>query len=218
MFLQNEDMFHSDAEFSVATAIEFACEGPAADLRARWRRFLEYCWPVLGPAQRQHLAAHCQAVAMLSAHLSQRGGLGRFFSEEVYLAGLMHDIGKCFIADELLGQPGSLSQRQWRIMNRHSAAGGWLCRRLGADDAVVFMVANHHRPYGAEQGLTMDGRLQLGTHMLTVADAFVTMCSQRSYCAAMSPGEALTELRRCEGSQFDPDVVTLVHEIYRVAA
>ncbi len=120
----------------------------------------------------------------------------------IRVAGLLHDIGKCVIPEQLLAKPSSLSLREWMIMGQHAAIGADMARHLGADEETAQCVLHHHARFDAERiGAPIGGRI------LAVADALVTMSSPRVYGRTRPAYESLAELSRESGRQFDPIVV-----------
>ena len=124
------------------------------------------------------------------------------------VAAALHDVGKLAVPEEVLSKPGPLSARERAQMERHPRAGArivWSHRELrAAVPAVLF----HHERWGG--GGYPTGRagesIPAEARVLAVADSFDAMTSDRSYRAAVAPEDALDELDRCAGTQFDPDV------------
>jgi HD-GYP domain-containing protein (c-di-GMP phosphodiesterase class II) len=121
------------------------------------------------------------------------------------LAGLCHDLGKLLIPEDVLAKPAALSVDERRLLDRHPDAGAAMSRRLGLDEEAAEYIRYHHKAFR-----TGSGNPPLGARVLAVADAFVTMTSERPYRSARSLSSAVSELRRCRGEQFDPDVVDAV--------
>lgn len=90
-------------------------------------------------------------------------------------------------------------------MDRHAAIGAELCEAMGIDAAIARTVRHHHTRFDAAQPAPAAARI------IAVADAMVTMTSSRPYSAARSYTDALTELRRCRGTMFDPKAVVAAH-------
>jgi HD-GYP domain-containing protein (c-di-GMP phosphodiesterase class II) len=126
----------------------------------------------------------------------------------------LHDIGKIAIPDRILHKPGSLDGAEWDLMQRHPAIGERILATAPAMTGVAALVrSSHERWDGAGYPDELEGeRIPYGSRIIFVCDAFEAMIETRSYRDARTPDEALAELRRCAGSQFDPGVVELFAE------
>lgn len=155
------------------------------------------------------LSHHVTAVAKLAEHVAAALGLAHDEVEHVRIAAELHDVGKVAIPDEILLKPGPLDAGEWRFMERHTLIGE---RIIGSSPGLAPIAAmvrsSHERWDGRGYPDRIAGEaIPLGARIVAVCDAFDAMTKDRSYRPGMSPGDALTELRRCAGSQFDPAVV-----------
>ncbi|HEV2580340.1 MAG TPA: diguanylate cyclase, partial [Ktedonobacteraceae bacterium] len=127
------------------------------------------------------------------------------------LAALMHDIGKIGIPQEILHKPGPLTDEEWEIMRRHPSIGRQILAQAGGQCALLsHIVIAHHEHWngkGYPYGLAHDA-IPLGARILSVVDSYDAMTSDRPYRSAMPVEDAIAELERCAGAQFDPQVVS----------
>jgi len=152
---------------------------------------------------------HSDSVAGVARDLARELRLSGDLVSSVFLAGLVHDVGKVGIADSVLARPGPLTELEWAAMRQHPARGAELVRSL-ADGEVAAFVETHHERWdggGYPRGLAGE-RIPLGGRVLAVANALVSMTTDRPFRPAISVTAALTELWRGSGSRYDPEVVS----------
>ena len=152
---------------------------------------------------------HVSGVGELVADLGHALSMDATQIDELLLAAELHDIGKLAIPDEILNKPGPLNESEWQFIRQHPAIGE---RILNADPAmrpVARLVrASHERWDGTGYPDQLAGsQIPLGARIIAACDAFEAMTSDRCYQAARTPAEAIEELRRNAGTQFDPAVV-----------
>lgn len=126
------------------------------------------------------------------------------------IAALMHDIGKVGVPDSILLKPGALTDEEWKVMRRHDRAGVEIVEASFGTQKLTSIVANHCAHYGGtphNTALPKGNDIPLGARILSIADAYDSMTSDRVYRKGRSSNEAFEELRRCAGSQFDPELV-----------
>jgi len=152
---------------------------------------------------------HSEAVSRLAAQIALQVGLFQTEVEEIRLAGLVHDIGKIYVPEEVLNKPTLLTAEESETMKGHAALGAKMLEPLNVK-AIERIVHHHHERYdgkGYPDGLAGD-EIPLGARIVAVAECFHNMVSDLRYKSARTIEDALAELRRCSGTQFDPKVVT----------
>jgi two-component system cell cycle response regulator len=159
--------------------------------------------------QSASIISHLAQVAELATQTALNLGLAPALVELTRLAAELHDVGKVGIPAKILQKPGPLdSEEQW-FVQRHSEIGESLVEAMPSLQAVAPIVrAAHERPDGRgyPDGLTL-AEIPISSRIIAVVDAFDAMTSHRPYQQAMSIPDALAELRRYAGSQFDSAVV-----------
>jgi diguanylate cyclase (GGDEF)-like protein len=152
---------------------------------------------------------HSQAVADIVAAMAAELRLDEETTEQLKLAALLHDLGKIAIPDTLLRKPGHLEPDERRLVRSHVHFGHSLLEGLGIDP-VDDWVLHHHEHWdgsGYPDGLAGE-EIPFGSRVILVADAFDAMTSERCYKTASTATQALAEIRRRAGVQFDPEIVS----------
>lgn len=158
---------------------------------------------------------HLEGVAALVVGVARRLGLSAEQVDEVARAAELHDIGKIAIPDEILHKPGPLDADEWRLMREHTVIGDRILGAAPAMRPVAAIVRSSHERFdggGYPDGLA-GTRIPLGARIVAVCDAYDAMVSERPYQGSLPHLDALTELRRCAGSQFDPQVVAAFSDV-----
>ncbi len=154
------------------------------------------------------LTAHGRSVALISMRLASELAFDRSAQRRVGLAGALHDVGKRHIDSRILEKDGPLDADEWAQIRLHPELGEQILRRAGLDDIAGWVRWHHERPDGrGYPDRLRTTRIPLEASILAVADAYDAMITARCYGVQLSPHEALAELRRCAGSQFDRPVV-----------
>jgi diguanylate cyclase (GGDEF)-like protein/putative nucleotidyltransferase with HDIG domain len=162
-----------------------------------------------------YTAAHANDVAELSEEVALRMGLGGEDLRTVRYAALLHDIGKIGIPTEILTKPGKLTDIEFAMMKQHTIIGQRILERIPFFADVHQPVRwAHERWDGTGYPDRIAGTdIPLSSRIICACDAFHAMTSDRPYRDAMPLDDAVEELRRHAGSQFDPDVVDVVVEL-----
>ena len=160
---------------------------------------------------------HASRLRVLSTELGKRMGLNDSFLTELSLLAHLHDIGKIATPDSILNKPGKLTEEEWAIMKKHSEAG----YRIAASSPELAFIADyilsHHERWdgtGYPEQLK-HYQIPLQSRIIAVVDAYDAMTNPRVYKKLMTKEEALAELERCAGTQFDPAIVKTFVEMMR---
>jgi len=136
--------------------------------------------------------------------------------DRIQLAALLHDVGKVAIPEEILEKPSALSTGEWRSVVQHPRIGQVILEQAAALKDAVPIILHHHERYaghGYPYGLRAN-EIPLGARIVAIADAYDAMIHDRPYKRAMTHDQAIAELRRHAGTQFDPELVSLFCDLY----
>ena len=162
--------------------------------------------------------AHSHEVAATARAVARRLRLDPAQLAEVELAALLHDVGKLCLPRRLLMKPGKLTPHERRLIRTHPDWGADMVAAIPGLEGVALIVRLHHeRPDGRgyPHGLTRDC-IPLAARIVAVCDAYGAMTQRRPYRAPLEIDEALAELERNAGTQFDPNVVEALTAIVRL--
>jgi len=152
---------------------------------------------------------HSGRVAKWVRPVARNLGLERKEIQSAHWAALLHDVGKIGLPDGILTKKGSLNDQEWCWMKLHPVVGANLVNRMTPLDMTAFLIYTHHERYdgkGYPNGL-LGEEIPLGARIISVADAYEAMTSDRVYRSSRSHLEAIGELFSQSGRQFDPKVV-----------
>lgn len=160
-------------------------------------------------ANERRETGHSARVMDYAMALGEEMGLGREEIELLRFAGLLHDIGKVGVAEEILLKPSRLSAEEMELMRLHSQMGASLLEQVEFLNATAPIVLHHHERWDGEgYPMRLAGTdVPLLARILAVADSFDAMTCETSYRRALPRAEAIAEIQRGSGSQFDPEVV-----------
>ena len=162
------------------------------------------------------IGPHLRGVAELAASIAQTFDLPNDEIEQIRHAAELHDVGKVAIPDAILNKPGSLDDSERSFVRRHTLIGERIIAAAPALRRVATLVRSCHENFdGTGYPDRLSGEeIPLGSRIIAVCDAVVAMTADRPYGKAMNEQEALAELRRCAGTQFDPVVVQRACEAF----
>lgn len=154
---------------------------------------------------------HSRRMTEIVVILAKEMNLPEDTLEKIRLAGMVHDIGKIGVSEEILHKPGKLSDEEFDTIRDHPVAGERILRPIVTDEVVLSMVRHHHERYaggGYPEGIAGE-KIPVGARLLAVADAYDAMTSNRPYRDALMPEKARSQLLANRGSQFDPGIVDI---------
>lgn len=157
-------------------------------------------------AKDSYTHGHSERVALMSQMLAEAAGLDQHTCQRVYVAGLVHDVGKIGVPEAVLCKPGKLTDDEFRLIKRHPEIGARILQDIRQMRDLIPGVLYHHERWDgrgyphqlAGQNIPLFGRL------IGLADAFDAMSSNRTYRRALASTQVLDEIVRCAGQQFDP--------------
>jgi HD-GYP domain-containing protein (c-di-GMP phosphodiesterase class II) len=160
--------------------------------------------------RRPEVARHSEVVAHHLGKLARALDLGEERSAMLETAGRLHDIGKIAVPPQVLSKPGPLDEVEWGAIKLHPGIGADLLHHHRLHEIARWVRAHHERldGRGYPMGLEAD-EIDIEARALTVVDAYFAMRSARPYRPAMIHDEAVAELVRCSGTQFDGRVVAV---------
>lgn len=160
-------------------------------------------------AKDRYTRGHSERVAHISSLLAREIGMSEEEVERIRIAGLVHDVGKIGVPEAVLCKQGKLSDAEFDAIKRHPQIGFGILQDIPPLQDVLPGVLHHHERWdgrGYPSGLSRQ-RIPMQARIIAVADTFDAMSSTRSYRPAMPRDTVLAEMKRCAGSQFDPELV-----------
>jgi len=153
---------------------------------------------------------HCDKVMKYSIEICKRLNLDQRNINSIKTASMLHDIGKIGVDMSVIHKEGKLNDEDWAKIRKHPEIGARIVRQVGFLSDIVPIIKFHHSRFsggGYPDPERRGERIPIGARIIAVADAYDAMTSDRPYRKAMSHREAVMELKRCSGTQFDPKVV-----------
>jgi len=157
-------------------------------------------------AKDAYTCGHSERVALLSRHLAITAGMNDAQADRIYMAGLLHDVGKIGVPEAVLQKTGRLTPEEFEQIKKHPEIGARILRDIKQIADLIPGVLHHHERIdgkGYPMGLAGDDIPMMG-RIICLADCFDAMTSSRTYRKALPLEVAMTEICRCAGTQFDP--------------
>jgi len=169
-------------------------------------------------AKDKYTGGHSDRVMRNMLRLADKLGLTNREKEILRYASLLHDIGKISIDPSILSKPGPLTEDEWEQIKKHPVIGANIIKKIGFLDDIIPIVLHHHERYrggGYPQGTMKSNQIPLMARVMAVVDAYEAMTSDRPYRKAFTNEQAIEEIKRNSGTQFDPKVARFFIEILR---
>ena len=163
----------------------------------------------------EYTAEHTRGVALRAVQVGEELGLAPVRLRELAVGGLLHDVGKLAVPNEILQKPGALTDEEFDVIKRHPEIGAGLVRELGFSGQVARLVMDHHERLdgsGYPRGLGAPD-LDIETRIMAVCDVFDALLSHRVYRDAWSLEDALDLITREAGTKFDPACVDALERV-----
>jgi len=163
----------------------------------------------------QETEEHSQRIRELALRLGKALGLSQRELDELSLLAEFHDIGKIAIPQNILEKPGPLDEEEWAIVKKHPEVGFRITQSIWELSSIANYILFHHERFdgtGYPRGLQGED-IPLLSRIIAICDAYDVMVTGRPYRKARTKKEAIEELRRCSGTQFDPRIVEAFIEI-----
>jgi putative nucleotidyltransferase with HDIG domain len=157
---------------------------------------------------------HSRRVSALCAAFAKKLDMTSTEINKMRMAGLIHDIGKIGVDEKTLNKPQKLDREEWEEVKKHPEAGWRILTSVNEFSELANFVFEHHEKWdgtGYPRGLK-GKKISLEARIIALADAYDAMTNQRSYRGAYNTEEAIAELERCSGTQFDPELTKLFVE------
>ncbi len=192
--LDNATLYHDLENLFVGIAWSFAS---ALDAKSPWT------------------AGHSKRVTQYSVAIAEEMGQSAEFLDSVQTCGLLHDIGKIAVPERLLDKPGPITRHELRTIAEHATKGAKILEHIDTFQPLLPGIRHHHERWdgrGFPDGLVKE-KTPLLARVLSVADAYDAMTSDRPYRRRRTRSDAISEIERCSGTQFDPVIVAAFLEV-----
>ena len=209
VFLADTALYYAKREGGYRATLVSELETISPDILSMATRDQVYALAATVDARDPCTYGHSKRVAEVAGMIGKAIGLSEKELADLYAAALLHDIGKIGVPDSILTKPGKLTDDEWEIIKKHSAEGARIVGYVKELRALVPVIQHHHEWYdgmGYPDGLKGE-EIPVGARIISVADAYDTMTTERPYNDVISQEEAFEEFRRWSGTQFDPESV-----------
>lgn len=168
-------------------------------------------------AKDMYTESHSVRVAQYATFIATELNMDKTDIENIWVAGVLHDIGKVGISDTILNKKERLTMEEYELVKQHPAIAYRILSNIGLEPRIMKAIRHHHERYdgkGYPDGLEGE-RIDLMASIISVADSFDAITSERSYKNAKTMEEGIQELIACKGTQFHPDVVDIFSRAFK---
>lgn len=195
----------------------------ADDLRISRKKNQDYFYDIMQSlvriveARDPYTRGHSERVAEYASQIAARMNFPANAIEMLKQAAMLHDIGKLGVHEDILTKPGKLTAEEWEMLRSHPVIGEDILRPVLLSPEILSMVRNHHERYDGKgyPDQLMGDEINIFAQILSVADAYDAMTSTRPYRVAFNDEEAVKELEKYRGLQFNPKIVDIFTDILR---
>ncbi len=166
-------------------------------------------------AKDRYTSGHSRRVAEYARMIATRMGKSAQEIADIYFAGLLHDIGKIRIPEEIINKPGKLTDDEYALINIHPISGYHIIKNISSDNIFRDAVKFHHERYdgrGYPNGLSGENIPEVA-RIMAVADSYDAMASNRSYRKSLPQAVVRAEIEKGKGTQFDPAIADIMLEL-----
>lgn len=158
---------------------------------------------------------HSTRVAEYSREIARRLGLSKEVQDDIYMMGLLHDVGKIGVPDGIINKPGSLTKEEYSVIKNHPVMGARILKNITEFPKLSTGARWHHERYdskGYPDGISGEN-IPLEARIIAVADAYDAMSSRRSYRNSLAQESVRSEVEKGKGTQFDPVIADIMLEM-----
>ena len=164
-----------------------------------------------------YTSGHSERVCYYSGFISKLLSMPYKERNELQIASYLHDIGKIGISNRFINKKGSLNSADWAIIKQHTKKSVELLVPLKLSPNILSYIQYHHEHFdgtGYPNGLAGE-QIPIGARIISISDSYDSMTSNRPYRKILSNGEAKSELLKCAGKQFDPNLISIFLEVLK---
>ncbi|MDI6735735.1 MAG: HD domain-containing protein [bacterium] len=217
--LTNKELTHDDLNIISILTSQIAVSIENARLFSQIKQFFFNTVKALAStidAKDPYTYGHSERVAQYSLAIAEELGCSLKEKEDIQLAAMLHDIGKIGLPDEILHKPSGLTDEEFEEIKRHPLKGSKILEHIKELTAIIPGMRHHHERFegGGYPDKLKGEDIPLIAKIISVADAYDAMTSDRSYRTSLGSDEAIKRIKDCAGTQFDPKIVNIFVNLF----